>query len=337
MSDKVSIIMPVYNAEKYLNRSINSILSQTYKNIEVILVNDGSKDSSAEICDAFAIKDNRIKVFHQKNSGASAARNRGVENASGKYLQFIDSDDFLEPQCTETLVQNIKDADMVICGFRKVKKGKNQEVSFEKNEIIEVKEGAQKFFTTIKAVLYDTIWNKLYLKDKVKTKFNPKYFMGEDGIFNFEYLHECKKIAVITDILYNYEYGNEGSITHTRIRSREEFNEFWENVDKNCQTIFPQNSHKKFINGLILRGSMLQVMNKTIISDLKFSEYKKLYKEYLNDLNQKQVFKNCDKNYMNGNRLLGNILKFIFKHKFYLLFFIATKFYKKKKFKTKES
>jgi glycosyltransferase involved in cell wall biosynthesis len=118
----VSIIIPVYNAEKYLNQCIESILNQTYKNIEVILVNDGSSDNSGIICDNYANTDNRIKVIHQINQGVSSARNRGIENSKGEFLSFVDSDDWILDKYLEDLLSPFleeKNVDLVICDFIK--------------------------------------------------------------------------------------------------------------------------------------------------------------------------------------------------------------------------
>ena len=120
INDKVSIIVPVYNAEKYLGYTITSILKQTYQNIEIILVNDGSKDDSLIICQNYAAIDDRIKVLDIPNGGVSNARNCGIESSTGKYIQFVDSDDVIAENMTERLVETmcVYEADMVICGMR---------------------------------------------------------------------------------------------------------------------------------------------------------------------------------------------------------------------------
>lgn len=119
---KVSVVVPVYNAEKYLGYCINSILSQTYSNIELILVNDGSTDSSISICNNYALIDDRVKVINIKNSGVSYARNMGIKCASGYYLQFVDSDDVISSNMIETLVQSMElyGKDLVLCGMNLV-------------------------------------------------------------------------------------------------------------------------------------------------------------------------------------------------------------------------
>ena len=116
---KVSIVIPVYRAEKYMERCVDSVLAQTYENIEVILVEDGSPDRCGEICDAYAKKDARVKVIHKENEGVSKARNTGLKEVTGEFVQFVDSDDALKPNMTELLVKNMAEqsGDLVICGF----------------------------------------------------------------------------------------------------------------------------------------------------------------------------------------------------------------------------
>ena len=107
MEDLISVIVPVYNVEKYLNKCIDSIINQTYKNLEIILVDDGSQDSSGKICDEYTKKDNRIKVIHKENGGVSSARNIGLNNATGEWIAFIDADDWVDEEYLQTLFNRI--------------------------------------------------------------------------------------------------------------------------------------------------------------------------------------------------------------------------------------
>lgn len=129
MNPKISIIVPIYNVEKYLQKCVDSILCQTYKNLEIILVNDGSPDNCPAICDEYAKKDKRIKVIHKQNGGVSSARNAGLDVATGKYVQFVDSDDWVEPEYSKTMINLIEEnnCDLGICGY--IKKGKIVQLS----------------------------------------------------------------------------------------------------------------------------------------------------------------------------------------------------------------
>ena len=122
MKELVSIIVPVYNLEKYIEKCVRSLLQQTYTNVEIILVDDGSRDESGEICDRLASEDSRIKVIHKENGGLSSARNCGIENATGEYIMFVDGDDFISELMVEKLYVALKDncADISVCCFKNI-------------------------------------------------------------------------------------------------------------------------------------------------------------------------------------------------------------------------
>ncbi len=203
----VSVIVPVYNTEKYLVRAIESILGQTYTNIEIILVNDGSTDHSGEICEEYAIRDSRVKVFHQKNSGVSATRNFGLKVAQGDYIQFVDSDDEIISYMIETLIEEVitQKCDVVICGYSVI--GREKKVSskaslYKRDEFLFLGYIDQNISQLILSSC-----NMLFKSSLIncnKLKFNSSYIMGEDGLFTLEYLLKCRNIYVINETLYNY-------------------------------------------------------------------------------------------------------------------------------------
>ncbi len=128
----ISVIVPVYNAAPYLEKCINSIRNQTYENLEIILVNDGSSDESPSLCNAFQVQDARIKVLHKENGGAASARKEGIKLATGDYTTYVDSDDWIEPDMYERMVGNLQDADVVICG---IERDSGPNINFEVNAI----------------------------------------------------------------------------------------------------------------------------------------------------------------------------------------------------------
>lgn len=167
MKELISVIIPVYNVEKYLNKSIESVIKQTYKELEIILVDDGSTDSSGKICDEFAQKDDRIKVIHKKNGGLSDARNAGISEAKGKYLGFIDSDDYIDKNFYEILYNVLKkyNSDISICKHRETY------TDYEENTSkLEIKEQVFNTEQALKELLLfgevnNYAWNKLYKKE----------------------------------------------------------------------------------------------------------------------------------------------------------------------------
>jgi len=212
MSRLVSVVVPVYNASLYLEDCIKSILNQTYSNIEILLINDGSTDNSGHICESYSKVDNRIKVVHQQNSGPSIARNNGIQKASGEFIQFVDSDDQLEPYTIERLIESVQNSvEMVICGFKTINYYKNKRITKEFipsiDGIFDNNEFMQNFGILYKESLLHSQCNKLYRKsvlEKYNIRFQEGVSFGEDLLFNIDYLKVCKHIAVIKDLLYFY-------------------------------------------------------------------------------------------------------------------------------------
>ncbi len=200
-----SIIIPVYNAEKYIDECIESILKQKYNNYEVIVIDDGSIDSSLSICKKYEKKDTRIKVFSQKNKGVSATRNRGISLASGKYIIFIDSDDYIRSSMLNELKKNISKEYLLCFGY--TKKYKNKEIKYTPN--CTVQNDIDKIYELI---FFDNrvggnIANKVFSKDiinKYNLKFDTSIHYCEDLLFIFNYINSCKKIKTINKNYYFY-------------------------------------------------------------------------------------------------------------------------------------
>ena len=204
-NDLISIIIPVYKVEKYLKKCIESVLNQTYTNLQIILVDDGSPDNCGKICDEYAKKDSRIEVIHKANGGLSDARNVGISKAKGRYIGFVDSDDYIKEDMYEILLNLIKkyDADVSICNLYDVIDG---------NEYIRNKENGIREYSRLdilKEVLLDKniqsyAWNKLYKKelfDEIKYPIGKKY---EDIGTTFYVFEKCNKIVVTSEPEYYY-------------------------------------------------------------------------------------------------------------------------------------
>lgn len=202
----VSVIVPVYNVEKYLEKCLDSIINQTYEDIEIILIDDGSQDNSGAICDVYAKRDNRILVIHKENTGVSDTRNKGIDVAQGKYICFIDSDDTVSLSYIEKLVQPTRheDYDLVICNFQKLFPDKVLDMSFSNIKCFSgVFIRDYQFLYTITSFPC----GKLYKASVIKGKniiFPVDFPDAEDQMFNFQYYCYVKKYCLINEPLYYY-------------------------------------------------------------------------------------------------------------------------------------
>ena len=198
----ISFVTPVYKAEQFIRQCVDSMLAQTYTNIEVILVDDGSPDNCGAICDEYAAKDSRIKVIHQKNGGVSAARNTGIAHSMGEWIAFVDADDKVTDDYIEKLMA--KDGDWIIGGYRDT----NHNSCLLKEDSYIGKERLVQFFQEHQKYLYsNTIWGKLYSSPIIKKyyiKFNSCLRFSEDLIFNLHYLRYCNAISMSATNNYIY-------------------------------------------------------------------------------------------------------------------------------------
>lgn len=206
----VSIIVPVYNAEKTLDRCVSSILNQEYRDFELLLLDDGSTDSSGKLCDAYAGKDPRVRVFHKANSGVSDTRNQGIARAKGKYLQFSDSDDWFAPEATKFLVQAITehDCDMVIADFYRVSGERvSQKGNIEDEGVLERADFALKMMQRPADFYYGVLWNKLYKRaiiEEQHLRMDTSVSWCEDFMFNLEYVRHARRIYALRIPVYYY-------------------------------------------------------------------------------------------------------------------------------------
>ncbi|MGY3662873.1 MAG: glycosyltransferase family 2 protein [Roseburia sp. 1XD42-69] len=224
MEKLVSIVVPVYNAEKYITNCINALQKQIYPNIEIILVDDGSRDKSLEICNMFAVNDKRIKVVHKENGGVSSARNTGIEMASGEYLMFADADDMAEPFWVKRMVELAEqwNVNLVICSYHKVqnyteaKQSSGSIKAFEpvwattREEFYEI----LGYMMTFRETMFCP-WNKLFLMEIVTSqhiRFPEDVEYGEDFLFNLKYLEYCNGVIETKEKLYTYILQNPDSL-----------------------------------------------------------------------------------------------------------------------------
>lgn len=212
---RVSFIIPIYNAKKYLECCVGSVLNQTYKQFELILVDDGSIDGSSEICDNYAGKDSRIKVVHKSNGGVSSARNAGIDLAIGDYVLFIDADDYVSPTMCKNLVSYTDElTDIIISGFIKDFGKKQETIKVSDNICCSVDNLKQNFDLYYRLPLLNSPCAKLYKRSLLKDiRFNSNVSMGEDFLFNLECYKRSNNIKFIPNADYYYNCTNIGSAT----------------------------------------------------------------------------------------------------------------------------
>lgn len=204
---KLSIIIPIYNAEKYLRRCLDSVLNQTFTDWECLLIDDGSKDSSGTICDEYAKMDSRFLVFHKENGGVSTARNLGLDNANGEWITFSDSDDWLENKAFEEYVNNILEscADYFL-------------YSHYINDNPKLKQPLSDT-TPQECLMYnecDKLWEGVYKKSIIKAnniRFDTSLSLAEDKLFNMQYLLYCNRVIISEKAFYHYNFGNKDCLS----------------------------------------------------------------------------------------------------------------------------
>ena len=263
---KVTVIMPIYNVAPYLDKCITSVLQQTYRNFELFLIDDGSTDDSPQIIDKYAKKDKRVIAVHQINSGVDAARNVGLERGNGKYVAFIDSDDWYHVEYLEKMVDvaEKEKSDLTVCGFQPVgvdnppKVKELGEMLVGKNEAMQHLLGYNSF--------NGYVWNKLFLMDIIREnniRFEDGYWACDDVLFAGNYIYFCEKIKVIPDKLYYYMQNNSGA-NRVRYSGKIAFDKKWLcsfKVTKHFEDCFDNDSvttacklHEVREGGIVLRS-----------------------------------------------------------------------------------
>lgn len=217
MKPLVSVIVPVYNVEKYIDRCVNSIIQQSYENLEIILIDDGSSDNTASLCDELALSDDRITVFHNTNHGPSFSRNFGLEKSIGEYITFIDSDDWIENDYVEKLIQPYyqEDIELTICPYYMDYPSYNLTIEADKRKLTQIlnKDLSYLYYLTMGPCC------KMYKKsiiDKFSIRFPYNIAFSEDRVFNYMYMENCHNYMYIDKVLYHYCHYKEGSLSQSR-------------------------------------------------------------------------------------------------------------------------
>lgn len=302
-SEKVSIILPVYNAQLYLDECLNSIVNQDYSIFEVIMINDGSTDRSLDICRKFCSRDNRFSLYSQVNKGVSYTRNFGLTKASGKYIYFMDADDVIRHNTLSTLIEliNSNHSELAMCSFDELIHGNlRKNFSFD---------GSIKIFTNIQTMeqiclnnkIQGYLWNKLFLREYIlNIKFEENIKICEDQLFCLEYIKKIKTVSYVDMSLYSYRLNPKSAVNSpfnvnkiSRIEAYDKIIEILKSYDDNLlmKNYILQKSHEI----IVLCSSFYRklIMNcirnrKQYIDNFRFYYYK--YKNYINksQLNFKQ-------------------------------------------------
>lgn len=301
---KISIVLPVYNAENTINNTITSIINQTYQEWELIIINDGSIDRSQEICEEYAKKDNRIRLYSIPNGGPSKARNIGLNKCDGKYIMFVDADDLYNKDMIKIMENQISTdkMDLVCCNYIKSEKEKNEiaknideKIITEKKELYELIEYMQD------KLLYNVIWNKIYRYDIIKENninFDEDIDMGEDYSFNNKYFQYINKAKLINDKLYIHIIEKKSISAKYR---KDEFERRIKNISSNEELYIKNNYpmkkiYTKYIQAVIgsIEANMSSKSELTIKEQLQktkyFVEFPKIREIIEKSMNSKNIY-----------------------------------------------
>lgn len=289
----LSIIVPVFNVEQYLNRCIDSILAQTFLDFELILINDGSTDKSKEICEEYCKKDHRIKLINKENGGLSSARNMGLKIAKGKYIGFVDSDDFISKNMYKNIIEvmNKENCDIGIGRTVWVYEGKEIENVCSTNEykLMNNREGLKNLI--LAEDFLETAWDKVYKKELFKDIEFPEKKLHEDTATIYKLFSKSKRSVYIDSTSYFYVQ-REGSIVNTKLNDKLFYDKLWAIKEMNY---FIYQNHKELVDecNYLYCGVVLDLLKK--IKDLgllnKNNEYVKYLQNY-SRLKRKDIIKN---------------------------------------------
>lgn len=251
----ISIIVPVYNAEQYLDQCIQSILAQSYTDFELLLINDGSTDTSGKICNTYAQRDQRIKVFHQENTGVSVARNFGLDQINGAFVAFIDADDFVEKDYILSLYSAAKNsnADIVCCGYEYI----SEYTHYTHHDFIELKNNRESFVENLLMNTGGTICSKLFKTSIIKTnnlRFKTELKMREDLIFSLQFSFYSKRFYSVNNYFYKYNGFNENSL------SKEDNTENQIYIHKLILTILSKNNFSPIVTSRIINERIKEIL-----------------------------------------------------------------------------
>lgn len=300
----VSVIVPVYNVEQYLKECVDSIIEQTYKNIEIILVDDGSTDQSPRICNEYKKKDSRVKVIHKNNGGLSDARNKGIDASNGSYIGFVDSDDWIEPNMYETLVEDLKDqaSDISICGIyreyqNKTVQERNKKEQLDRNDAIkELLKGN---------IIHDHAWSKLYKKELFDNVRYPCGKVYEDIRTTYKLFLKCNRVSLVSPCLYHYRQ-RQGSIIRNGFNDKKLE---WLKAVEELKEDNELNAFDNIISNRIVKTECFLIREIAIYGDSQTcKKYKKNIDQFRKDINRNRKRLISDKSLQKSLKLIVTLI-----------------------------
>lgn len=269
----ISVVVPVYQVENYLHRCVDSILNQTYRDLEVILVDDGSPDDSSVICDEYAEKDSRVKVIHQKNAGAAAARNVGLRNAKGDFVAFVDADDWLEKDMYQRLSDALisQNADIACSGCYVDEKDSSEALTIDVLKYNSPKEFLQGAITGQNHALI-ALWSKLYRRQVFDGVSFVEGITSDDCVIAIDICAKQPKLVILSEAYYHYNHDNDGSITKNKIAPRAAYGKFlwltkWLNLPADFHTDTVVNVAEKNRLKFALRAYEMNYVKSTLSAE----------------------------------------------------------------------
>lgn len=301
---KISIIIPIYNVEQYLSRCLDSVTNQTYSNLEIILINDGSKDSCLEICKDYQKRDSRIIIIDKINEGVSVARNTGIETATGKYIGFVDPDDWIEPDMYENMYNTIEKykCSIAFCNYSKDRKNRRsyKTIKTKKNvlgkldiineliaNMIGIEDILPKYYTVMGSV-WRCLYNREFL-NKFELRFKPGITIMEDLLFNIQALIYCDKVCIDSGYYYHYMI-NKTSSLHTYNKKMWQDNvEVHNMLEKILKDAELDEYLRNRLDSRYIAMAACAVGNEVYRSNMKLSQRMYIAKYIMNDKKLKEV------------------------------------------------
>lgn len=299
MTDKITVIIPVYNVEKYVGEALDSVINQTYKNLEIIVIDDESKDSSGDICEEYAKKDNRITVVHQKNKGLSGARNTGLDLATGKYIMFLDSDDKFELDACENFYKEIEktNAEYVVGNYIYIDEDgtKWEKPVFDQDKYKEFKLSIEDYKNSF-FIMNSTVWNKIFRRsflEELKMKFVERV-PAEDAIFTTYCFIKSSQVYYMPKIMYNYRMRYSDSISNSCSKEyfmgiNKAYKIIYENFKENNRLDFYRFFYAKSMNYILYK--FIDSTRLTLEERIEVLDKMKWFYMLSNDLKIPTIFK----------------------------------------------